>query len=127
MFETMPVGGPKGQSPYINLVLLVDRGELDEIIPSQAEAINLLEELFLLEKKYGRDRKSEETRWGPRSLDIDLLAWGNLQVKSNKLTLPHPRLIERSFVIVPLAAALSSEKNPPKEIFNEDWPESKQK
>ena len=124
MFETEPLGGPKGQKPYINVVLLIDGRKLARIVPAEKEALILLEEFLSLEKKYGRERKSEKIRWGPRTLDIDLLAWGNLQVKSNKLTIPHPRLIERSFVIVPLAAAISSEDNPPKKIFQKDWPES---
>ena len=124
MFETEPLGGPKGQKPYINAVLLIDGRRLARIFPAEKEALILLEKFLSLEKKYGRERKSEKIRWGPRSLDIDLLAWGNLQVKSNKLTIPHPRLIERSFVIVPLAAAISSEDNPPKKIFQKDWPES---
>mgnify|MGYP001797490128 CR=1 FL=1 len=54
------------------------------------------------EKKFGRDR-SKETRWGPRTLDIDLIAYDDVVLDKPELTLPHPRLFERAFVLVPLA------------------------
>ena len=52
--------------------------------------------------RFGRDR-SRERRWGPRPLDIDILAYDDLRSTTPKLTLPHPRLFERAFVLVPLA------------------------
>ncbi|MGB6747263.1 MAG: 2-amino-4-hydroxy-6-hydroxymethyldihydropteridine diphosphokinase, partial [Xanthobacteraceae bacterium] len=47
--------------------------------------------------------RASERRWGPRTLDLDLLAYGDLVLDSPDLTLPHPRLFERAFVLVPLA------------------------
>ena len=61
--------------------------------------------LFVLQKieqKFGRDR-SKEVRWGPRTLDLDLIAYDDISLQKPELTLPHPRLFERAFVLVPLA------------------------
>ena len=55
-----------------------------------------------MERAFGRDR-AQERRWGPRPVDIDLLAYDDMILKEPKLTLPHPRLFERAFVLVPLA------------------------
>ena len=62
----------------------------------------LLYTLQRIETKFGRDR-STETRWGPRTLDLDLIAYGDISLQKAELTLPHPRLFERAFVLVPLA------------------------
>ena len=58
--------------------------------------------LHKIEKKFGRDRASER-RWGPRTLDIDIIAYHDVRLDKPELTLPHPRLFERAFVLVPLA------------------------
>ena len=79
LFKTEPVGGPTNQPNYINAVLVVDGLQLSSIKPSEADAIHFLNKLIKLEKSYGRDRANTK-RWGARSLDIDLLAWGGLQV-----------------------------------------------
>jgi 2-amino-4-hydroxy-6-hydroxymethyldihydropteridine diphosphokinase len=55
-----------------------------------------------VERALGRER-SKERRWGPRTIDIDLLAYDDLVLRDEELTLPHPRLFERAFVLVPLA------------------------
>lgn len=60
----------------------------------------LLRELLAIEQRFGRQRPH---RHAPRTLDLDLLAWGDRQVASPSLVLPHPRLHERAFVLVPLA------------------------
>jgi 2-amino-4-hydroxy-6-hydroxymethyldihydropteridine diphosphokinase len=52
--------------------------------------------------KFGRDR-AKETRWGPRTLDLDLIAYDDVAMQEPELTLPHPRAFERAFVLVPLA------------------------
>jgi 2-amino-4-hydroxy-6-hydroxymethyldihydropteridine diphosphokinase len=62
----------------------------------------LLFTLHKIEQKFGRDR-SKEQRWGPRSLDLDLIAYDDVELDKPELTLPHPRLFERAFVLVPLA------------------------
>lgn len=87
------VGGPPGQDPYWNGVL-----ELDcELAPHE-----LLARLQAVEAAHGRDRRREE-RWGPRTLDLDLLILGELRLAGPELELPHPRLLERVFVLEPLA------------------------
>jgi 2-amino-4-hydroxy-6-hydroxymethyldihydropteridine diphosphokinase len=58
--------------------------------------------LHKIETKFGRDRASER-RWGPRTLDLDLIAYDDVSIQKPELTLPHPRLFERAFVLVPLA------------------------
>jgi 2-amino-4-hydroxy-6-hydroxymethyldihydropteridine diphosphokinase len=80
------------QDPYLNLVV---RG----VTTLAPEA--LLAETQLIEAAFGRDR-AREVRWGPRPLDIDLLVVGDRQRSSPTLTLPHPRIAERAFVLVPL-------------------------
>ena len=62
----------------------------------------LLFTLQKVEKKFGRDRASE-IRWGPRTLDLDLIAYDDVSIQKPELTLPHPHLFERAFVLVPLA------------------------
>jgi 2-amino-4-hydroxy-6-hydroxymethyldihydropteridine diphosphokinase len=63
---------------------------------------SLLERAHAVERAFGRDRAHEQ-HWGPRTLDIDFLAYDDLTVNEPGLTLPHPRLFERAFVLVPLA------------------------
>ena len=58
--------------------------------------------LHKIEKKFGRDR-TKESRWGPRTLDLDLIAYDDVSIDKPELTLPHPRLFQRAFVLVPLA------------------------
>jgi len=90
VYETDPVGGPDGQSPYLNLVveLSTDRS------PRQ-----LLEEAQAAEASAGRERT---VRFGPRTLDVDVLLVGNQVVNDSDLIIPHPRMWERAFVLVPL-------------------------
>ena len=97
LFRTAPVGGPPNQPDYINAVLVVDQPPE----PTAAAALDLLRRLQALELHFDRVR---EERWGPRTLDLDLLWWGGLQLQSSELELPHPRWRERAFVLAPLAA-----------------------
>lgn len=97
LFRTAPVGGPPGQPAYLNAAVLVRPA----IEPDSASALELLAELQALEHRFARQRLE---RWGPRSLDLDLLWWGELRCHSASLELPHPRLLERTFVLAPLAA-----------------------
>lgn len=91
VYETDPVGGPPGQGPYLNLV-----AELW----SSASARQLLEAGQKAEAAAGRARGA---RWGPRTLDVDVLLVGDLEVDQPDLKVPHPRMWERGFVLVPLA------------------------
>ena len=89
---------------------------MESIDPSEQAILNLLEKTLMLENDLGRERKNDSSTWGPRTIDIDLLAWGDLQVKTQKLILPHPRIFERSFVLTPLAAALTIKSKAPKKL-----------
>ena len=102
LFETVPVGGPPGQPMYCNAVVLIGGVPAP---PGVEAALALLDRLQALEAQYGRDRDREE-RWGPRSLDLDLLFWGDWRLEHPRLVLPHPRLHLRSFVMEPLLAAM---------------------
>src|SRR5262249_10585582 len=90
VYETDPVGGPDGQDPYLNLVveLSTDRS------PRQ-----LLEVAQAAEGAAGRERT---VRFGPRTLDVDVLLVGDQVVNDTDLIIPHPRMWERAFVLVPL-------------------------
>ena len=100
--KTQPLGGPHGQDEYCNAVLLISRVQRP---PSEAAALELLKEMQCLEQSCGRDRAREE-RWGPRTLDLDLLFWGELRLEHPHLVLPHPRMHLRSFVLEPLLQAI---------------------
>ena len=124
LYKTKPIGGDKNQPYFINAVLLVEGAEILNEIICELAALDLLNRFLAIEKQFGRDRKNDSTKWGPRSLDIDFLAWGGLQINNQTLTLPHPRLIERNFVITPLAASLSKKGThinqiPPQEGWQE--------
>ena len=99
--ETTAVG-QVDQPDYFNAVMLV---EGLKALPSEAAALQLLDALQGLEQQFGRDR-SREQRWGPRSLDLDLLFWGELRLEHPRLVLPHPRLHLRTFVLAPLLEAM---------------------
>jgi 2-amino-4-hydroxy-6-hydroxymethyldihydropteridine diphosphokinase len=89
VYETEPVGGV-AQAPFWNLVI-----ELD----TEASASELLERAHRAENARGRVR---DVRWGPRTLDVDVLLVGDERSDDPNLTVPHPRMYERSFVLVPL-------------------------
>lgn len=97
LFRTAPVGGPLNQPDFINAVVVVDQPPA----PTAVAALGLLRRLQALELHFDRVR---EERWGPRTLDLDLLWWGALQLQSPELELPHPRWSERAFVLAPLAS-----------------------
>lgn len=88
-----PPWGEIDQPPFINACLALET-------PLGPHA--LLAALHEVERMFGRDR-ARETRWGPRTLDLDLIAYDDAQIDTPDLTLPHPRLFERGFVLVPLA------------------------
>jgi 2-amino-4-hydroxy-6-hydroxymethyldihydropteridine diphosphokinase len=88
-----PPWGDEQQDPFINACIEIDT-ELDPHA--------LLFVLHKIERKFGRDRANER-RWGPRTLDLDIIAYDDVRIDKPELTLPHPRLFERAFVLVPLA------------------------
>jgi len=87
--RTAPVGGPT-QPDYLNAVLV---GQCSALSPDE-----LLHTLHEIEANAGRTR---EVHWGPRTLDLDLICYGELSFEEPKLTLPHPRAHERAFVLAP--------------------------
>jgi len=91
LYETAPVGGPADQGPYLNLVV-----ELSTSDPPR----RLLQRCHALE---GAANRVRTVRWGPRTLDADVLWVEGWQVDEDDLTVPHPRLWERRFVVQPLA------------------------
>jgi 2-amino-4-hydroxy-6-hydroxymethyldihydropteridine diphosphokinase len=91
VYETEPAGGPDGQEPYLNMV--VELG-------TERTARQLLETCRALEATAQRRR---EVRWGPRTLDVDVLWIDGVTVDEPDLHVPHPRMWERPFVLAPLA------------------------
>lgn len=87
-YVTKPVGGPE-QPDYINAVCILE---------SDLPALDLLSLLHGIEKSLGRERHE---KWGPRTIDLDLIQYGSLLSKADELELPHPRAYERRFVLEP--------------------------
>ena len=87
-----PPWGEAQQARFVNACI-----EIDTSLDPHA----LLFTLHRIETKFGRDR-AHERRWGPRTLDLDLIAYDDVSMQKPELTLPHPRLFERAFVLVPL-------------------------
>jgi 2-amino-4-hydroxy-6-hydroxymethyldihydropteridine diphosphokinase len=91
VYETDPVGGPAGQGPYLNFVVELDTARSPRELLAAAQAA---------EAAAHRVRRE---RWGPRPLDVDVLLVGDQVVNDPDLVIPHPRMWERAFVLVPLA------------------------
>ena len=89
VYETDPVGGPE-QDPYLNAVVAIDT-DLDPhgllVVAQQCE-------------RHAQRVRAE--RWGPRTLDVDILLFDGVRVDTSELTIPHPRMWERGFVLAPL-------------------------
>lgn len=90
VYETEPVGGPE-QPPYLNAVVEI----ATELGPRE-----LLAACARIEAELGRVRAE---RWGPRTIDVDVLTYGRETIREPDLVVPHPRMHERGFVLVPLA------------------------
>ena len=88
-----PPWGVEDQPPFVNRCIAVD---------TQLTPTALLARVQAIEHALGRTR-AQERRWGPRPIDIDILAYDDVTLDGANLTLPHPRLFERAFVLVPLA------------------------
>lgn len=104
VYRTDPVGGPGGQAPYLNLVV-----ELDTELGPRA----LLGVCHRLESAADRVRT---VRWGPRTLDVDIVWMDGVCVDEPDLQVPHPRMRQRRFVMAPLADIAP-------EVAGEDWDE----
>ncbi|HEV3247799.1 MAG TPA: 2-amino-4-hydroxy-6-hydroxymethyldihydropteridine diphosphokinase [Beijerinckiaceae bacterium] len=90
LYHTAP-WGPVAQPPFLNMAVLVR---------TTLSPHRLLDLCLSIERREGRVRAE---RFGPRTLDVDILAFGELVLSDERLTLPHPRLLERAFALVPLA------------------------
>ena len=90
LYETEPMGGPSGQENYFNMVIEVD---------TELEPPALLDLCHRLESEAGRVRSE---RWDSRTLDVDILLFGDERIEEEDLVIPHPRMWERRFVIEPL-------------------------
>jgi len=88
-----PPWGEEQQARFVNACIEIETG---------LDPHALLFVLHKVERKFGREREKEQ-RWGPRTLDLDLIAYDDVALDKPELTLPHPRLFERAFVLVPLA------------------------
>ncbi len=89
LYETAPIGGPD-QGPYLNAVAVIE---------TDLSARELLDHCLETERSAGRERRE---RWGPRTLDLDLLLYGDEVIDEPGLSVPHPRMTERRFVLAPL-------------------------
>lgn len=90
LYRSAPMG-PRDQPDYVNAVMAVD---------TTLAPLDLLDQVQAIETAAGRVRQGE--RWGPRTLDLDLLLYGDRAIRSERLTVPHPGLAAREFVLYPL-------------------------
>lgn len=90
LYKSKPVG-PQDQGDYVNAVVELET----ELTP-----LDLLDNLQTIENEHGRVRNE---RWGPRTLDLDILMYGEEIIQNDRLTIPHVEMINRCFVLVPLA------------------------
>ncbi|MCA4135224.1 2-amino-4-hydroxy-6-hydroxymethyldihydropteridine diphosphokinase [Arthrobacter sp. M4] len=87
--QTKPVGGPEGQPDFLNMVVAIQ---------TSLEPLELLAHCHEVEQKHHRMR---EVRWGPRTLDVDIIVYDDVRSDDPQLTLPHPRAAQRAFVLYP--------------------------
>ncbi|MEW6008123.1 MAG: 2-amino-4-hydroxy-6-hydroxymethyldihydropteridine diphosphokinase [Candidatus Omnitrophota bacterium] len=97
IIKTRPVGGPP-QSDFLNAAIKAK---------TDLSPLSLLKALKKIEKDLGRRRT---VRFGPRIIDLDILIYDNLKLKTKKLTIPHPRMWQRDFVLKPLSCLVSLNK-----------------
>jgi 2-amino-4-hydroxy-6-hydroxymethyldihydropteridine diphosphokinase len=90
LYRSQPMG-PQDQPDYVNAVVLIE---------TRLSPDNLLQNTQLIEHQQGRIRKAN--RWGPRTLDLDVLLYGSQQIDSEQLTVPHNGMKQREFVLYPL-------------------------
>jgi 2-amino-4-hydroxy-6-hydroxymethyldihydropteridine diphosphokinase len=90
VYETDPVGGPPGQDPYLNVVVELSTDRTARQLLALAQAAEAVA------------HRVRNERWGPRTLDVDVLLVGDTVINDADLVVPHPRLWERAFVLIPL-------------------------
>ena len=94
LFESLPSGGPAGQLKYLNAALRIS---------TILSPLSLLKKLKKIENEIGR---IPTERFGARVMDLDILLYGDKRIRSRALTIPHPRMFNRDFVIKPLIEVL---------------------
>jgi 2-amino-4-hydroxy-6-hydroxymethyldihydropteridine diphosphokinase len=99
VYETAPIGGPE-QPAFLNAAVLLDY---------DGAPLALLEALLAIEARFGRERRE---RWGPRTLDLDVLWIEGLAVNDPRLVVPHPRLSARAFAVLPLLDVAPGARDP---------------
>ena len=104
IYQSKPVG-PQDQPDYINAAAYFQ---------TYLGAHHVLDELQALEQQHGRLRKRH---WGERTLDLDLLLYGKAEIHTPRLTVPHPFMLERSFVLFPLSDLVADIQIPPKHFL----------
>ncbi len=92
LYQTAPIGGPE-QGPFLNAVAVID---------TNLSARQLLDACLDIELAHGRERRE---RWGPRTLDLDVVLYGGEEIEEPGLRVPHPELANRRFVLEPLVEA----------------------
>ncbi|GHD65475.1 2-amino-4-hydroxy-6-hydroxymethyldihydropteridine diphosphokinase [Luteimonas padinae] len=102
-FYRTPAWGVEAQPDFTNAVAV-----LDTTLPARA----LLDALLDIERAHGRERAADGSRWGPRTLDLDLLLYGEAVIDEPGLVVPHPQLHARAFVLVPLAEVAADAEVP---------------
>ncbi len=100
LFETAPVGGPGGQGRFLNTVLKVE---------TALTAHGLLAHCMAVEQQFKRERV---IRWDARTLDLDIILFGDEIIRTSDLEVPHPRMHQRRFVLVPLADVAADVTHP---------------
>ncbi len=108
VYESPGIGFEE-QPDYLNVVISIQTG----LSPSQ-----LLEAMLSVEKRLGRTR---ERKWGPRTIDLDLLLYGDLIISEPGLEVPHPRMLERGFVLLPLCEINPRIRHPVKDLSVADY------
>jgi 2-amino-4-hydroxy-6-hydroxymethyldihydropteridine diphosphokinase len=94
IIETKPVGGPPAQGNFLNAALKIQ---------TRISPLKLLKDLKKIEKGLGR---TKSVKYGPRAIDLDILFYGDRIINTEELTIPHPRLFARDFVLKPLSEVI---------------------
>ena len=102
VYETAPVGLVE-QPSFLNAAIAVD---------CALEPLTLLEALLRIERELGRDRTADAVRWGPRTIDLDVLWIDGVVLDDARLEVPHPRVTERAFAMVPLLEIAPDAQDP---------------
>ena len=100
IYESLPVGGPKNQSKYLNTAVC---------IKTSYNPFDLLSLLKTIEKKL---KRRKEVRWGPRTIDLDIVFFNDMVLRHKELIIPHPLTHERIFVLRPLADIAAEVSHP---------------